>query len=164
MQIWLSRNFVVRAKKADIGGVKSPKNKRGGENDDFPGTPEIDTPFGRAVESLKKKPPSFAGCLPLIQWKGASLQWFLLRRVPFPKSWKATKEYLNQRGTKIRVFRVWSRAPFLPPFFPHFSCLFLLQALFALPPLLPSSPPPFFPLFLTPGKLRFGYPSDLCTL
>ena len=35
--------------------------------------------------------------------------------------WKATKEYLNQRGTKIRVFRVLFRAPFLPPFSPHFS-------------------------------------------
>ena len=37
--------------------------------------------------------------------------------------WKATKEYLNQRGTKIRVFRVRFRAPFLPPFFPRFSPL-----------------------------------------
>ena len=35
-------------------------------------------------------------------------------------NWKATKEYLNQRCTKIRVFRVRFRAPFLPPFFPHF--------------------------------------------
>ena len=35
--------------------------------------------------------------------------------------WKATKDYLNQRGTKIRVFRVCFRTPFLPPFFPHFS-------------------------------------------
>ena len=32
--------------------------------------------------------------------------------------WKDTKEHLNQRGTKIRVFRVCFRAPFLPPFFP----------------------------------------------
>ena len=56
--------------------------------------------------------------------------------------WRATKEYLNQRCTKIRVFRVCFRAPFLPPFFPHFSPLFALQALFTLPPLLPSSPPP----------------------
>ena len=61
--------------------------------------------------------------------------------------WKATKEYLNQRGTKIRVFRVPFRAPFLPPFSPHFSTLFPLQALFTLPPLLPSSPPPLSPLF-----------------
>ena len=30
--------------------------------------------------------------------------------------WKATKEYLNQRGTKIRVFRERFRAPLLPPF------------------------------------------------
>ena len=91
------------------------------------------------------------------------------RRVPpfiviaFPKKncvffWKATKEYLNQRGTKIRVFRVFFRAPFLPPFLPYFSPLFPLQALFALPPLLPSSPPPFSKFSLTPGKLRFRHP------
>ena len=78
--------------------------------------------------------------------------------------WKATKEYLNQRGTKIRVFRVLFRAPFLPPFSHHFSPLFPLQALFTLPPLLPSSPPPFHPPFLTPGKLRFRCPCDLGTL
>ena len=35
--------------------------------------------------------------------------------------WKATKEYPNHSGTKIRVFRVCLRAPFLPPSFPHFS-------------------------------------------
>ena len=34
------------------------------------------------------------------------------------------------------------RAPFLPPFSPHFP----LQALFTLPPPLPSSPPPSSPL------------------
>ena len=82
---------------------------------------------------------------------------------PDPKIWKATKECLNQRGTKIRVFRVLFRAPFLPPFSPHFAPSFPLQALCILPPLLPSSPPPL-PPFLTPGKLRFRYPSDLGTL
>ena len=46
-----------------------------------------------------------------------------------------------------RVFRVPFRAPFLPPFSPHFSPLFPLQALFTLSPPLPSSPPPFTPLF-----------------
>ena len=77
---------------------------------------------------------------------------------------KATKEYLNQRGTKIRVFRVLFRAPFLPPPFP-----------LIFPPLFPSGPvhsptiPPLFTspfslLFLTPRKLRFRYPSDLGTL
>ena len=30
------------------------------------------------------------------------------------------KEYLNQRGTKIRVFRVLFRTPLLPPFSPRF--------------------------------------------
>ena len=55
---------------------------------------------------------------------------------------KATKEYLNQRGTKIRVFRACCRTPFLPPFCPHFSPLFPLQALCILAPPLPSSPPP----------------------
>ena len=35
--------------------------------------------------------------------------------------WKDTKEYLNQRGTKIRVFRErFRRAPFLPPQSPVF--------------------------------------------
>ena len=65
--------------------------------------------------------------------------------------WKATKEYLNQKGTKIRVFRVLFRAPFLPPFFPHVSPLFPLQALLTLPPLLPSSPPPL-PCFFDSRK------------
>ena len=32
--------------------------------------------------------------------------------------WKATEEYLKHKGTKIRVFRVCFRAPFLPHFFP----------------------------------------------
>ena len=80
------------------------------------------------------------------------------------RNWKATKEYLNQRGTKIRVFRVCFRTPFLPPFFAYFSPLFPLQALCILAPLLPSSPPPSSPLFLAPGKVRFRYPSDLGTL
>ena len=70
----------------------------------------------------------------------------------------------NHRGTNIRVFWVCFRAPFLPPFFPHFPPLVPLQALFTLPPLLPSSPPPLSPPFLTPRKLRFRYPSDLGTL
>ena len=61
--------------------------------------------------------------------------------------WKDTKEYLNQRGTKIRVFRDRFRAPFLPPLSPRFSPLFPPQALFTFPPLLPSSPPPLSPLF-----------------
>ena len=74
------------------------------------------------------------------------------------KSWKATKQYLNQRGTKIRVFRVPFRAPLLPPFSPHFSPLFPLQALFTLPPLLPSSPPPFPPLFWLPENSDLGTP------
>ena len=72
----------------------------------------------------------------------------LLRRlVAKTPCWKATKEYLNQRGTKIRVFRVRFRAPFPRPFFPHFCPLLPLQALFTLPSLLPSSPPPSSPLF-----------------
>ena len=78
--------------------------------------------------------------------------------------WKATKEYLNQRGTKTRVFRVLFRAPFLPPFSPHFSPLFPLQALFTLPPLPPLHLPLFPPFFDSREKLRFRYPSDLGTL
>ena len=72
--------------------------------------------------------------------------------------WKATKEYLNQRGTKIRVFRVPFRAPFLPPFSTHFSPLFPLQAVFTLPPLPPSSPPLFPPLFWLPENSDVGTP------
>ena len=56
------------------------------------------------------------------------------------------------------------RAPFLPPFFPCFSPHLSLQALFTLPRPLPSTPPLLYPPFLTPGKLRFRYPSDLGTL
>ena len=74
------------------------------------------------------------------------------------QDWKATKEYLNQRGTKIRVFRVRFRAPFLPPFFPHFPPSFPLRALFTPPPLLPSSPPPSSPLFWLPKKSDLGTP------
>ena len=72
--------------------------------------------------------------------------------------WEATKEYLNQRGTKIRVFRVCFRTPFLPPFSPHFSPLFPLQALCILAPLLPSSPPPSALLFWLPEKSDLGTP------
>ena len=76
------------------------------------------------------------------------------------------KEYLNHRGTKIRVFRV--RFFFGPlsshPFPSFFSSLSPFQALFNLPPLLPSSPPPLLLPFFTPGELRFRYPSDLGTL
>ena len=69
-----------------------------------------------------------------------------------------TKEYLNHRGTKIRVFRVRFQAPFLPPFFPHFSPRFPLKALFTLPPLLPSSPPPLSPPFRVPENSDLGTP------
>ena len=86
------------------------------------------------------------------------------RNCAFLLSWRATKEYLNHKGTKIRVFRVRFRAPFLPPFSPQFS-----------PPLSPSGPAhspttsllftsPFISPFLTAGKLRFRCPSDLGTL
>ena len=72
--------------------------------------------------------------------------------------WKATKEYLNHRGTKIRVLRVCFRAAFLPPFLPHLSPLFPLQALLTLPPLLPSLHLPLYPSFLTPGNSDLGAP------
>ena len=97
---------------------------------------------GNAVVFLVQKGP-----LRFLRPKNA---WF------FNRSWKATKEYLNQRGTKIRVFRVCFRTPFLPPFFPHFSPLFPLQALCILAPLLPSSPPPSSPLFWLPEKSDLG--------
>ena len=71
---------------------------------------------------------------------------------------KDTKEYLNQRGTKIRVFWVLFRAPFLSPFFHHFSPLFPLQGIFALPPLLPSSPPPLSTLLWHPENSDLGTP------
>ena len=50
------------------------------------------------------------------------------------------------------------RTPFLPPFFPHFSPLFPLQALCILAPLLPSSPPPSSPFFWLPEKSDLGTP------
>ena len=65
--------------------------------------------------------------------------------------WKATKEYLNQRGTKIRVFRVCFQAPFLPPFFPHFPPSFPSGLVHShiTSPLFTS---PFIPPFLAPEK------------
>ena len=72
--------------------------------------------------------------------------------------WRATKEYLNHKGTKIRVSRVRFRAPFLPPFSLIFPPLFPLQALFTLPPLLSSSPPPLSPLFWLPENSDLGTP------
>ena len=66
---------------------------------------------------------------------------------------RVTREYLNQRGTKIRVFRACFRASFLPPLFPYSFILFPLQALSPLLPLFPSSPPPFIPPLLTPRRL-----------
>ena len=64
------------------------------------------------------------------------------------------------QSTKSEFFDGALTGPLLPPFFPHFSPLFPLRALFTLPPLLPSSPP-LSPPFLTPGKLRFRHSSDL---
>ena len=76
---------------------------------------------------------------------------------------KDTKEYLNQKGTKIRVFRVRFRAPFLPPFFPRFPSSFPFR-----PCALCHHPSPLhlpiYPPLWSPGKLRFRYPSDLGTL
>ena len=79
-------------------------------------------------------------------------------------SWKATKEYLNQRGYQNQSFSSVLSGPFPPTLFPSFF-----------PPLSPSSPVhfpttsplftfPFIPPFLTPGKVRFRYPFDLGTL
>ena len=53
----------------------------------------------------------------------------------------------KSEGYQNQSFSSVVSGPFLPPFFPHFSLLFPLQALFSLPPLLPSSPPPLSPLF-----------------
>ena len=49
--------------------------------------------------------------------------------------------------------------PSPPTLFPSFSTLFPFRPLFTLLPLLPSSPLSLSPA-LTPGKLRFRYPSD----
>ena len=88
--------------------------------------------------------------------------------------WKGTKEYLNHRGTKIRVFSSVLSGPFPPTLFPsfspphspNFSLPLSLQALFTLPtsPLFTSFTSPVIPPFLGPGKLRFRYPSDFGTL
>ena len=58
----------------------------------------------------------------------------------------STKEYLNHKSTKIRVFRVCFRASFLPPFLHQSSPLSPHQAVSTLLPLFPSSPPPVCPL------------------
>ena len=80
-------------------------------------------------------------------------------------SWKATKEYLNQRGAKTRVFRMRFRAPFLPPFFSSFSPLsFPFRPCSLSHHFSPLRLPLYCPLFSAPGKLRFRYPSNLGTL
>ena len=68
------------------------------------------------------------------------------------KIWKATKEYLNRRGTKIRVFRVCFWAPFPPSLFPYSSPLFPLSCPFS-----PSSPPTLSP-FSDSRKTLIRYP------
>ena len=61
-------------------------------------------------------------------------------------------------GYQNQSFSSVPSGPFPPTLFPSLFPLFPLQALFTLPPLLPSSPPD------SNGKLRFRYPSDLGTL
>ena len=119
--------------------------------------------------------------------------------------WKATEEYLNQRGTNLvahdcgyplsrytcRATRVAADClDFIafcrcstgvalhplgilvshlppPPVLGSADFIFMGARIFlilTLPLLLPSSPPPPGPPFLTPGKLRFRYHSDLGTL
>ena len=63
-----------------------------------------------------------------------------------PQNWKATKEYLNQRGTKIRVFRALL-GPF-PSFFPPLSPLGPVHS----PTTFPLLTSPLSPPALTPGK------------
>ena len=62
---------------------------------------------------------------------------------------------LNHRGSKIGVFRVCFRALLLPPFFPHSSALFPLQALCPSLTPFPLFTSPFIPLLKT---LIFGRP------
>ena len=49
---------------------------------------------------------------------------------------------IDSKGSKV-MSQLGFLAPFLPPFFPHSSPLSPFQALFTLPPLLPSSPLPY---------------------
>ena len=101
--------------------------------------------------------PSFSRESGSVTAKSALVQWErYMPSVPRMKGvghknlyaiWKAIKEYLNHRGTKIRIFRVCFWAPVLAPFFPHFPPLFPLQALFTFPPLLPPHLPLYPPFF-----------------
>ena len=96
---------------------------------------------GRVVQSLRSEAPSSTPGACHFAYDTRTMAILNLRRprgglhtASFPKRgrktgaarrvWKATKEYLNQRGTKIRVFRVCFRTPFRPPFSPHFPTLF----------------------------------------
>ena len=63
-----------------------------------------------------------------------------------PSLWKATKEYLNNRGTKSEFFKCAFGPRSSHPFSLNFPLSFPLQALFTLPPLLPSSSLPLFPI------------------
>ena len=111
------------------------------------------TIFAVDLELLPQDRQDLQICNPADVWEGVPLGPLRLH-----DSWKATKEYLNHMGTKIRVFRVCFQAPFLPPIFPHSSPLFPLQALSPLLLLFPSSPPPLHPLLSLPENSDLGTP------
>ena len=95
---------------------------------------------------------------PTLNWNVAKV-WFDFARLLLGLNWKATtKEYLNHRGTKIRVSPVWFGPLASHPFPSFFPPSFPLQALFTLPPLLPSSPPLYDPFFWLQENSDLGTP------
>ena len=93
---------------------------------------------------------------------GGKCRFYFYGRADF--SDKMLQRGFRSRGTKIRVlgcaFGPLSSHPFsliFPPSFSFKPCS--LSHHFS-----PLHHPPFIPLFVTPGKLRFRYPSDLGTL
>ena len=74
------------------------------------------------------------------------------------KSWKATKEYLNQRGTKIRVFECFFRAPFLPHPFPLIFTPLSPSGPVHSPSTSPLFTSPFFPFFDSQKNSDLGTP------
>ena len=81
-----------------------------------------------------------------------SPSWVQMPAVALPelRFWRVTKEYLNHKGTKIRVFRVRFRTPLLPRFFHHFPPSFPFRPCalshHSSPLHLPIYPPPFWVL------------------
>ena len=124
-----------------IGALNLRKLEGGVENLEFSGVPEFDRSMQgfyrkssgskvQAPEASSTPPPSPLSQSPIIDTPSHcsfSYHEAVVKGTDqcgqAPNLWKATKEYLNQRGTKIRVFLSALTGPFPPTLFPSFSPL-----------------------------------------